>query len=120
MIFINAVSKEEFLPREYAEGFVKLLNPICPCITEEMWQELGHNETIAYENWPTFDENKIVVNTIEIPVQVNGKLRGKIAVNKDASEEEIKEKAIAEVKSYLSSGYKKIIYIPNRIFNIVV
>ena len=120
MIFINAVSKEEFLPREYAEGFVKLLNPICPCITEEMWQELGHNETIAYENWPTFDESKIVVNTIEIPVQVNGKLRGKIAVNKDASEEEIKEKAIAEVKSYLSSGYKKIIYIPNRIFNIVV
>ena len=120
MIFINAVSKEEFLPREYAEGFVKLLNPICPCITEEMWQELGHNETIAYENWPTFDENKIVVNTIEIPVQVNGKLRGKIAVNKDASEEEIKEKAIAEVKSYLPSGYKKIIYIPNRIFNIVV
>ena len=120
MIFINAVSKEEFLPREYAEGFVKLLNPICPCITEEMWQELGHNETIAYENWPTFDESKIVVNTIEIPVQVNGKLRGKIAVNKDASEEEIKEKAIAEVKSYLPSGYKKIIYIPNRIFNIVV
>lgn len=120
MIFLNAVSKAEILPREYAEGFVKLLNPICPCITEEIWQELGHNNTIAYESWPTFDESKTIVDTIEIPIQVNGKLRGKIVVNKQASEEEIKEKALAEVKSYLMEGYKKIIYIPNRIFNIVV
>lgn len=120
MIFLNAVSKAEILPREYAEGFVKLLNPICPCITEEIWQELGHNNTIAYESWPTFDESKTIVDTIEIPIQVNGKLRGKIVVNKQASEEEIKEKALDEVKSYLMEGYKKIIYIPNRIFNIVV
>ena len=120
MIFLNAVSKAEILPREYAEGFVKLLNPICPCITEEIWQELGHNNTIAYESWPTFDESKTIVDTIEIPIQVNGKLRGKIVVNKQASEEEIKERALAEVKSYLRDGYKKIIYIPNRIFNIVV
>ncbi len=120
MIFINAVSKAEFLPREYAEGFVKLLNPICPCITEEIWQELGHNNTIAYENWPICDESKIVVDNIEIPIQVNGKLRGKILVNKDSSEDEIKEKALDEVKSYLTNGYKKIIYIPGRIFNIVV
>ncbi len=120
MIFLNAVSKAEILPREYAEGFVKLLNPICPCITEEIWQELGHNNTIAYESWPTFDESKTIVDTIEIPIQVNGKLRGKIVVNKQASEEEIKERALDEVKSYLMEGYKKIIYIPNRIFNIVV
>ena len=120
MIFINAVSKAEFLPREYAEGFVKLLNPICPCITEEIWQELGHNNTIAYESWPICDESKIVVDNIEIPIQVNGKLRGKILVNKDSSEDEIKEKALDEVKSYLTNGYKKIIYIPGRIFNIVV
>lgn len=120
MIFINAVSKAEFLPREYAEGFVKLLNPICPCITEEIWQELGHNNTIAYESWPICDESKIVVDNIEIPIQVNGNLRGKILVNKDSSEDEIKEKALDEVKSYLTNGYKKIIYIPGRIFNIVV
>ena len=120
MIFINAVSKAEFLPREYAEGFVKLLNPICPCITEEIWQELGHNNTIAYESWPICDESKIVVDNIEIPIQVNGKLRGKILVNKDSAEDEIKEKALDEVKSYLTNGYKKIIYIPGRIFNIVV
>ncbi len=120
MIFINAVSKSEFLPREHAEGFVKLLNPICPCITEEMWQELGHDNTIAYESWPMYDESKIVVDTIEIPIQVNGKLRGRITVNKDANEDEIKQKALEEVKSFVANGYKKIIYIPNRIFNIVV
>ena len=120
MIFINAVSKSEFLPREHAEGFVKLLNPICPCITEEMWQELGHDNTIAYESWPIYDESKIVVDTIEIPIQVNGKLRGRITVSKDANEAEIKEKALDEVKSFVANGYKKIIYIPNRIFNIVV
>ena len=119
-IFINAVSKAEFLPREYAEGFIKLLNPICPCITEEMWQELGHDNTIAYESWPMYDESKIVVDTIEIPIQVNGKLRGRITVNKDANEDEIKQKALEEVKSFVANGYKKIIYIPNRIFNIVV
>lgn len=120
MIFINAVSKAEYLPREYAEGFVKLLNPICPHITEELWQELGYKDTISYESWPTYDENKLEVNTIEIPIQVNGKLRGKIVVEKSASEDRIKEKALEAVKGFVANGYKKIVYIPNRIFNIVV
>ena len=120
MIFINAVSKAEYLPREYAEGFVKLLNPICPHITEELWQELGYKDTISYESWPTFDESKLEVNTIEIPIQVNGKLRGKIVMDKSASEDQIKEKALEAVKSFVANGYKKIVYIPNRIFNIVV
>lgn len=120
MIFINAVSKAEYLPREYAEGFVKLLNPICPHITEELWQELGYKDTISYESWPTYDESKLEVNTIEIPIQVNGKLRGKIVVEKSASEDQIKEKALEAVKSFVANGYKKIVYIPNRIFNIVV
>ena len=120
MIFINAVSKAEYLPREYAEGFVKLLNPICPHITEELWQELGYKDTISYESWPTYDESKLEVNTIEIPIQVNGKLRGKIVVDKSASEDRIKEKALEAVKGFVANGYKKIVYIPNRIFNIVV
>lgn len=119
MIFINAVSKVTDFPRVYAEGFVKLLNPVCPFITEELWQQLGHTGTIAYESWPTYDETKIVIDEVEIPIQVNGKLRGKILVNKSTTENEIKQKALEEVKAYLEGGYKKIIYIPGRIFNIV-
>lgn len=120
MIFVNALAKTNIFPREYAEGFVKLLNPICPFVTEELWQQLGHNNTIAYEPWPTYDESKLVVDELIIPIQVNGKLRGKITVNKNATENEIKAKAVEAVSSYLSNGYKKIIYIPGRIFNIVV
>lgn len=120
MIFINAVQKETNLPRVYAEGFVKLLNPICPFITEEIWSDLGHNQTIANESWPTYDETKMVVDVVEIPIQVNGKLRGKITISKSANEDEIKEKAVEAVKDFTANGIKKIIYIPNRIFNIVV
>ena len=120
MIFVNALQKEEIFPRNYAEGFLKLLNPICPFITEELWAQLGHENTISYEEWPKFDESKMVVDTIEVPIQVNGKLRGKIKVNRTASEEEIKQIALNEVRDYVANGVKKIIYIPGRIFNIVV
>ena len=120
MIFMNAVQKEDVFPKTYAEGFLKLLNPICPCITEELWQQLGYNNTISYEPWPIYDESKMIVDTVEIPIQVNGKLRAKIKVSRNASEDEIKETALVEVKDYVASGVKKIIYIPGRIFNIVV
>ena len=120
MIFMNAVAKEENFPREYAEGFVKMLNPICPFITEELWQELGHNKTIANESWPTYDESKMIETVIEIPIQVNGKLRGKITVDANEEREVIEEKAKEEVKNYLTSPIKKIVYIPNKIFNIVI
>lgn len=120
MIFMNAVGKVSELPREYAEGFIKLLNPICPFMTEELWEQLGHDTTIAYESWPTYDESKMVETSIEIPIQVNGKLRAKISVDANASREEIESTALDAVKTYVENGYKKIIYVPNKIFNIVV
>lgn len=120
MIFTNALVKANDFPREYAEGFVKLLNPLCPFITEELWEQLGHSTSIAYEKWPTYDESKMVATEIEVPIQVNGKLRGKIVVDVNANREDIEKLALQEVASYLTNGYKKIIYIPNKIFNIVV
>ena len=123
MIFINAVQKESVFPREYAEGFVKLLNPLCPHITEEIWQRLGHNNTIAYEPWPTYDEEKTIDDTITIGVQVNGKLRGTIDIAKDAPKEEVEElaKANDNVKKF-TEGFEivKVIVVPNKIVNIVV
>ena len=120
MIFINSLSKEEFINKEMFEGFLKLLNPICPFITEELWEKLGHNKTISFEPWPKFDETKLVEDTIELPIQINGKVRAKINVLKTLSEEEIKNLALQEVKFYTENGYKKLIYVKNRLINIVV
>ena len=123
MIFINAVQKENIFPREYAEGFVKLLNPLCPHITEEIWERLGHTNTIAYEKWPIYDEEKTIDDTITIGVQVNGKLRGTIDINKDAPKEEVEElaKANENVKKFTEGlTIVKVIVVPNKIVNIVV
>jgi leucyl-tRNA synthetase len=124
MIFINAVSKEEVYPKKYAEEFIKLLNPICPFITEEIWHEkFGHKDSIAYEPWPTFDESKLVVEEKEIGVQVNGKLRGTIKININDSEDVIKDKATHEnnvMKHLEGKEIVKVIVIQGRIVNIVV
>ena len=123
MVFINAVYKESVLPTEYAEGFIKLLNPIAPHITEEIWEHLGHTKTIAYESWPTYDESKTIDEEITIGVQVNGKLRGNITVEKDAEENKVLDLALSNenVKKHTDGKemIKKIV-IPNRIVNIVV
>ena len=122
MIFINEVYKVKRLPKKYAEGFVKMISCITPHIGEEMWSILGHDHTLAYEEWPTYDESKLVLSTVEVAVQICGKTRGSIIVNKDAAEEEIKEVALNSdiVKSRIAGKeIKKIIVIKNKIINIV-
>ncbi len=123
MVFINAIYKEEVFPKEYAEGFVKLLNPICPHITEELWNILGHDNTIAYEAWPVYDEAKLVQTEFDIAVQVNGKLRGTITISVEDTEEVIKEKALSNenVKRHTEGKeVVKVIVIKNKIVNVVV
>ncbi|MBQ2639735.1 MAG: leucine--tRNA ligase [Bacilli bacterium] len=123
MIFINAVYKENVYPKEYAENFIKLLNPIAPFITEEIWEQLGHSKTIANESWPTYDDSKIVEEEKEIAVQVNGKVRATIKIGINEEEDSIKEKALSEenVKNH-TNGKEiiKVIVIKGRIVNIVV
>ena len=123
MIFINAVYKENIYPKEYAEGFIKLLNPLAPFITEELWSKMGHDHTIAYEKWPEYDENKIKDTTIEIGVQVNGKLRASIEIDENDIEDTIKEKALQEpnvLKYTEGKEIIKVIVVPKRIVSIVI
>ena len=121
MIFVNAVYKEGSCPREYAENFIKMLSCICPHIGEEMWQILGHDDTIAYEAWPTYDEAKCVEDTVEIAVQINGKVKATLAIGK----EDPKDEVIAKGKELIADKLEgknivKEIYVPGRIVNIVV
>jgi leucyl-tRNA synthetase len=98
MIFVNAVYKEGKCPRAYAEGLVKMLSCICPHIGEEIWQILGHDNTIAYEPWPTFDEAKTADDTVEVAVQINGKLRATIMLPVGCSKEDAISTAKADPK----------------------
>ncbi len=123
MIFINAVYKEEYLPKEYALGFVKILSPLCPHLGEELWSMLGNSNTITYESWPVYDENKIEEDTITLAVQINGKVRDTIKVSKDISKEELEKTALNSeiIKKWLEDKeIVKIITIPGKIVNIVI
>lgn len=123
MIFINECYKTESVYKEYAENFVKMLSCIAPHVCEEMWQLMGHDQTLAYEPWPTYDEEKTVNNVVEMGVQVNGKLRAKISVDKNESKEKIQEIALSQDNVKVHTNGKdivKIIVVPGKIVNIVV
>ena len=124
MIFVNAVYKEKSWNLEYAKNFVKLLNPIVPHITEEIWSEVFNNkESIAYEPWPTFNKSKLIEDTYEMVVQVNGVVRGKTKVAISFTDEEMKAaaKEIDTVKEKIEGKtIVKEIVVPKKLVNIVV
>ena len=123
MIFINAVYKEDIFPREYAENFIKLLNPVAPFITEEIWSTvLGHKESIAYAKWPTYDEKYLVKDSVEMAIQVNSKIIIRMNIgttwdNAKVLEEVKKNDKISEMLA--GKQIVKEIVVPGRIVNII-
>ncbi|MDI9205493.1 leucine--tRNA ligase [Ligilactobacillus saerimneri] len=123
MIFVNEAHKADALPLEYMEGFVKLVAPIAPHIAEELWTKLGHVGTISYQPWPTYDESKLVETTVEIVVQINGKVRQHLEVAKDANKEDLEKVALADERIQAELADKnivRVIAVPGRLVNIVV
>lgn len=123
MIFVNHLTRQSVRPKSVIETFVLLLSPFAPHIAEELWQRLGHSESLAYAPWPTFDEALCKENEIELAVQVLGKIKDKIVVPADADEAAIRQTAMASEKVQAAldgKTPKKIIVIKSRLVNIVV
>ncbi len=123
MIFMNAAAKAGKCPRKYAEGFVKMFSCVCPHTGEEIWSRLGHSGTIAYESWPSYDPEAVKEDSVEIGVQVNGKVRGTVEIEaaEDAESVKAKARAVATVaKAIEGKTVVKEIYVPGKIVNIVV
>ncbi|MDG6142610.1 leucine--tRNA ligase [Lactococcus formosensis] len=118
MIFVNAANKAKTLPLEYAKGFVQLLAPFAPHLAEELWVELGNEAGISYVAWPSFDESKLVENEVEIVVQINGKLKAKVMIEKDLPKDQLEKVALEAVE--VEGNIVKVIAIPNKLVNIVV
>lgn len=122
MIFVNEVYKNGKCPKEYAEGLIKMLSCITPHMGEEIWSIMGHSDTIAFESWPVYDEELCKEDTIEIVVQVNGKLKAKLNIAVDADKDSVMEMAMSDDKVKESIEGKNIlkqIYVPNKLVNIV-
>ena len=122
MVFVNDCYKAEYIPRKYALGFIQLLAPFAPYLAEEMWEVYGNTESISYVPWPTFDESKLVSDTVEIVVQLMGKVKAKLDVKKDLTPAELEQIVLAneEVKELIEGKQvMKVIVVPGRLVNIV-
>jgi leucyl-tRNA synthetase len=122
MIFVNHLNKQTVRPKAVIEKFVLSLAPFAPHIAEELWEKLGHADSLAYEPWPEYDKELIKEKEIELAVQVNGKIKDRIVVAAEADEEQIKQKALAcekVIAAMAGKEPKKIIVIKSRLVNIV-
>ena len=122
MVFVNDCYKAEYIPRKYALGFIQLLAPFAPHLAEEMWEIYGNTESISYVPWPSFDESKLVSDTVEIVVQLMGKVKAKLDVKKDLTPAELEQIVLAneEVKELIEGKQvMKVIVVPGRLVNIV-
>ncbi|WP_105965369.1 leucine--tRNA ligase [Staphylococcus chromogenes] len=122
MVFINDCYKAEKINQSYIEGFVKMLAPIAPHIGEELWSILGHEGTITYQPWPSYDAELLEGDVVEIVVQVNGKVRAKLEIPKNASKEEMEQFAFENEnvqQAIEGKDIKKVITVPQKLVNIV-
>ncbi len=122
MVLVNEFYKADSLPLEYVEGLVKLIAPITPHMAEELWTLLGNVGSIAYAKWPTYDESKLVEDTVEIVVQVNGKIKQHLNVSRTASKEELEELALNDekIKAELEGKtIRRVIAVPGKLVNVV-
>ncbi|MEM8732814.1 MAG: class I tRNA ligase family protein, partial [Planctomycetota bacterium] len=123
MEFVNFFTKQEVRPKSAMQQFVLLLSPLAPHLAEELWQILGGTQSLAYEPWPEFDESLTKSKEIEIPLQVNGKLRARLTVPADCSKDQLAELAMKDERiQELTDGKQiiKTIVVPGRLFNVVV
>lgn len=123
MVFVNEAYKVDALPLDYIEGLVKMLSPIIPHISEELWTKLGHVGSITYEKWPVFDTTKLVEDTVEVVLQVNGKVRQRLAVSKQISKDVLEKMALSDEKikkEITGKDVIRVIVVPGKLVNIVV
>jgi len=122
MVFVNEAYKQEKLSTSHLEGFLKLLAPVAPHLSEELWSRLGHEGTLSYSTWPVYDESLLVTNEAEVVIQVNGKVRSKLVVAKDASKDDLENLAlnITKVKEEIQDKtVRKVVVVPGKLVNIV-
>ncbi len=123
MVLTTTLAAAPALPRQAVEALVLMLSPMAPHLGEELWERLGHTDSLAYAPWPTHDPAALVTDSIELVVQVNGKVRGKITVPTAATQEAVKAAALADeqVKKFVDrQGIKQVIVVPKRLVNIVI
>jgi len=125
MVFVNEVYKNGTCPREYAEGFIKMISCIIPHVGEELWQLLGHGNTIAYESWPAYSEEKCKDTQVTIAVQVNGKMRGTVEMDADLDNDTVIQNVLANEKiaAFLQKNggeIRKTIVVQNKLVNLIV
>jgi len=123
MIFLNETLKTETHSREMLEKFILLLAPFAPHMAEELWFRFGHKDTLAFETWPAYDEKVLIEDQVELAVMVQGKVRAKVVVSKEATREAVQEQALADptVKRWLEGKpIKQIVVVPGRMVNIVL
>ena len=123
MEFVNFFTKEKQRPRAAMEPFLLVLAPFAPHLSEELWQHLGHSNTLAYEAWPTYDDSLIAEQVVEIPVQLKGKIRARISVARGLGLAELEKEARdhERVRELLEGKQvHKVIVVPDRLVNFVV